>query len=149
MKLADEIAALRPRVFKIARKFTKSAELADDITQNVMVRAMTAPYKEIDNLVGWLGRITYTEFVRNRDYEKRYQIMGSPILESFLPSQLPNQEDAAYCCEVLAFMKSHFTPLQYDAMIPGNGKPFEPNPQNVTTRRNRGREKLAQWLEAA
>ena len=148
MKLVDRIAELRPRVYNIAMKLTRNYSDAEDITQATMERAFQrkGQYKE-GNLIGWLSVLTYGAFIDSKR-KQRDTYMDPAILESLLPQQRANQEDAAFACEVLNFMKSRFTPLQFDAMIPGYGRKFEPDPQNVTTRRNRGREKLALWLEA-
>src|ERR1700675_2051268 len=68
----DEIAALRPRVMKLAGKLTGNKFDADDLTQNALVRAIEQQDKYLDgNLGGWVAVIAcrefYTEKGRNRE----------------------------------------------------------------------------------
>lgn len=114
--LDDDIAALRPRIMKLAGRLTGNKFDADDLTQNALVRALEKQnqYQE-GNLGGWVAVIAYREFYSGK--AKVQEVPVSPENINLIGLTQPNQEDTVALREVLDYMAANLPPYQVDALL--------------------------------
>ncbi|GAB3324431.1 hypothetical protein GCM10027299_21670 [Larkinella ripae] len=73
MALSDQIAGHRKKILAYAKKLTGDEDDAEDLTQDVIVKALTNQDKfDGSNLAAWLGTITKNTFVTNYHRAKRF-----------------------------------------------------------------------------
>jgi len=81
------------RVLAVARTFTRNEAEAEDLVQDTYVRALERfhQFEEGTNLIGWLGRIAYTQFVNKyrmnqlRKTESLKEELHSPDEPEYVP----------------------------------------------------------------
>lgn len=85
--LSERISACRGFILDYALKLTHEPNDAEDLTQDVLLKALVAQhqYRQDDNLHGWLHRITYTTFVTEH---RRRKVRDTPLVRDDLDTGL-------------------------------------------------------------
>ena len=137
----DAIAALRPRIMKLAGRLTGNKFDADDLTQNALVRAIEQQDKYRDgNLGGWAAVIAYREFYTEKGRNR--EVPMAPDIINLHGHTEPNQYDTIRLRELLTFMDKHLTSAESRALIL-KGR----DTQVAAKLRTQGREKLKAFDE--
>ena len=132
----DEIAALRPRIMKLAGKLTGNKFDADDLTQNALIRAIEQQNKYHDgHLGGWVAVIAYREFYTEKGRSR--EVPMAPEIINLNGRTEPNQYDTVRLRELLTYMDKHLTTMESRALIL-KGR----DTQVAAKLRTQGREKL-------
>ena len=112
----DAIAALRPRIMRLAGKLTGNKFDADDLTQNALVRAIEQQDKYHDgNLGGWVAVIAYREFYTEKGRNK--EVPMPPEIINLNGQTEPNQYHTVRLRELLDFIDKNVPRYQADALI--------------------------------
>ena len=139
--ISDAIAALRPRIMKLATRLTRNKFDADDLTQNALVRAIGQQNKYQDsNLGGWVSMIAYREFYTSK--RRTHEVPMPPEIINLNGQSEPNQYDTVRLRELLNYMDENLPPEQSRALIL-KGR----DTQAAAHLRTLGRKKLNQWSD--
>ena len=112
----EAIAALRPRIMRLAGNLTGNKFDADDLTQNALVRAIEQQDKYQDgNLGGWVAVIAYREFYTERGRNR--EVPMAPEIINLNGRTEPNQYDTVRLREVLTYIDKHIPRHQADALV--------------------------------
>lgn len=93
---ATAVAALRPYLFKRAMYLARERELAEDLAQSALIKALTAEnlFEPGTNLKGWITTILQNEYYSHRRRSWRSTPLTDLAAEN-LPAPIGEQETAA------------------------------------------------------
>jgi RNA polymerase sigma-70 factor (ECF subfamily) len=155
--LEEQLAAARAAFLRFVRARIADPELAEDILQDALLRAVqsSATVRDEDRLVPWFYRIlrnAITDAYRRRDVERR---RSTPLGEIDLPAELDEDADRTLCeCfrELLPTLRPEYAEVLEAADLGGATTEaltaqLGITPNNLKVRRHRARAALRTRLQ--
>lgn len=101
------LIALQPKLWRFARRLTRSNDRADDLTQDTLARALSRKhlYEPGSNLSGWATTMMRNLWVSQGLRDRQYATDGED-LAAILPPQPPAQFDSIVARETVRAIKA-------------------------------------------
>lgn len=113
--LKEELAAKRPALFAYVRRIVQDAEIAEDVTQEAILRAYRSisRLKEYNRLVPWLYRIATNvclhHFRKNKRTREEAQV--SEFVHDLRDENAPRLDKVMECAEMGECVQRYFKEL--------------------------------------